>query len=197
TNVPGVSATALGLDTLLSSLIIAPAVVGYWRGTWMLMDYHVFPQQHLYSAWVSFTIGAFGHIFFVLMERPFTRWFNPDIHRLAYYLVSRLYTAIFGFVCVNLWRGAWKMLDRYTGLEIWSVLATMLVSVVALAAMRTLRNISAPPFAVATDGYEGYFQVPTMFRVSNVLKYIDNCLIEVESGEYIIIFWRNNINYVR
>lgn len=154
------------LDTLVSSLIVAPAVVGYWRGTWMIMDFYVFQHHPLYSSWVSFTIGAFGHIFFIFMERPLTRRVNPDVHRLEFYFVSRFYTLVYGFVCVNAWRGAWKMLDHYTGQEIWSVVATTMVSVIALAAMRTLRNISAPPFAIITDIYEGYFQVPTMFRVS-------------------------------
>jgi hypothetical protein len=45
-------------------------------------------------------------------------------------------------------------------------LGTTTVSVIALAAMRTLRNISAPPFSIAADYCDGYFLVPTMFRVS-------------------------------
>ena len=154
------------IDTLLAALVVAPAVVTYWRGTWTIMDYYVFYDNHTYSSWVSFWIGTIGHMFFVLMQRPLTRCLNPDVHRLAYYVASRIYTSVYGFVCVNAWRGPWKLLDRYTGHEIWSVLATMGVSVIALGAMRTLRNISAPPFSIITDNFEGYFQVPTMFRVS-------------------------------
>jgi hypothetical protein len=45
-------------------------------------------------------------------------------------------------------------------------LGTTTASVIALAAMRTLRNISAPPFSITADYCDGYFQVPTMFRVS-------------------------------
>jgi hypothetical protein len=31
--------------------------------------------------------------------------------------------------------------------------------------MKTLRNIVAPPIAILTDSYDGYFEVPTLFRI--------------------------------
>jgi hypothetical protein len=159
------------VDTLLSALLVSPAVVGYWRGTWMIMDHYVFPHQHIYSSWVSVAIGYLGHILFTLIQTPMTRCFHPDQHRLSYYVASRVYTVLFGFVCVNSWRGAWKLLDHHIGYDAVSLLGTTTVSVIALAAMKTLRNISAPPFSIAVDYCDGYFMVPTMFRVS--VSYID------------------------
>jgi hypothetical protein len=154
------------MDTILSVIVVGPAVVGYWRGTWMIMDHYVFPQEQIYSSWVSVAIGYLGHIIFTLIQAPMTRCFHPDQHRLCYYIVSRVYTVMFGFVCVNAWRGAWKLLDIHAGYGAFSLLGTTTVSVFALAAMRTLRNISAPPFSIAADYCDGYFLVPTMFRVS-------------------------------
>jgi hypothetical protein len=154
------------LDTLLSALAVSPAVVGYWRGTWMIMDHYVFPQQQVYSSWVSVAIGYLGHLLFTLVQAPMTRCFHPDQHRLLYYTASRVYTAIFAFVCVNSWRGAWKLIEHHTGHDIGSLVGITVTSVIVLAATRTLRNISAPPFSIATDDCESYFQVPTMFRVS-------------------------------
>jgi len=154
------------LDTLLSALVVSPAVVSYWHGTWFIMDHYVFPDKHIYSSWVSVAIGYLGHMLFTLLQTPMTRCFHPDQHRLSYYIVSRVYTTIFGFVCVNSWRGVWKLMDHYTGYDIGPLLGTTVASVLALAAMRTLRNISAPPFSITTDYCEGYFHVPTMFRVS-------------------------------
>lgn len=58
------------------------------------------------------------------------------------------------------------MLDLYTETELTSVSATTAVGLVALAAMRTLRNVGAPPFAVTVDSVEGYFDVVTMFRIT-------------------------------
>jgi hypothetical protein len=154
------------LDTVLSALVVSPAVIGYWRGTWMIMDRYVFPNQHTYSSWVSVAIGYLGHILFTLLQMPITKRIHPDHHWLSYYIVSRLYTAIFGFVCVNSWRGVWRLLEYYTGHHIEPLLGTTVASIVALAALRTLRNISSPPFSITTDCCDGYFRVPTMFRVS-------------------------------
>jgi hypothetical protein len=161
------------LDTLLSALVVSPAVVGYWRGTWMLMDHYVFPERQVYSWWVSISIGYLGHLLFTLVQAPMTRFFHPDQHRILYYVASRVYTATFAFVCVNSWRGAWKLMDHHMGHDIGSLLSITVItviSVIVLAATRTLRNISAPPFSIATDDCEGYFQVPTMFKVSVSLK---------------------------
>lgn len=152
------------LDTLLAALVISPLVVCYWRGTWLLMDVYVYPEQPQYSALVSLCGGLGGILLFTLVQSPLSQWLHPDRHRLIYYLTSRGYTAVFGFCCVNSWRGAWKVLDLYTGSGVDVVVTVTMSAVAVLAGARTLRNISAPPFAVVTDRREGYFEVPTMFK---------------------------------
>ncbi|OGK20231.1 hypothetical protein A3C23_03295 [Candidatus Roizmanbacteria bacterium RIFCSPHIGHO2_02_FULL_37_13b] len=42
---------------LIYSLIISTAVVGIWRGIWMLMDIFILPNDALLSAASSFSIG--------------------------------------------------------------------------------------------------------------------------------------------
>jgi hypothetical protein len=32
------------LDVLFSALVVAPAVVGYWRGTWLLAELYIAPE---------------------------------------------------------------------------------------------------------------------------------------------------------
>lgn len=56
-------------------------------------------------------------------------------------------------------------MDLYTGTEVKSVVFVTTISIIALAAMRTLRNVSAAPCAIMLDTVEGYFDVVTMFRV--------------------------------
>ncbi|KAG8327983.1 hypothetical protein J6590_006159 [Homalodisca vitripennis] len=152
------------LDTLLSTLVISPLVVCYWRGTWGIMDVYVYPDNPGHSGLASLASGLGGILVFTLGQNPLARCLHPDRHRLVYYLCSRGYTAVFGFCCVNSWRGAWKLLDLYTGPGVDVVVAVTLSAVVTLAGARTLRNISAPPFAIVTDRREGYFEVPTMFK---------------------------------
>ncbi|XP_052131452.1 uncharacterized protein LOC127751644 [Frankliniella occidentalis] len=131
------------LDMLVSMFVMTPAVVSYWRGTWALMDYYVFPDQPNLSNLLSMLIGAVCHIIFTMVQHPLERHLHPDKHRLMYYVLSRIYTAIFSFACVNSFRGVWKALDQHTGLNPATVAALTSVSVVALACMRALRNISS------------------------------------------------------
>jgi hypothetical protein len=62
----------------------------------------------------------------------------------------------------------------FTKNELLTVVAPTIVGIVALAAMRALRNVSATPFAVATDSVKGYFEVLTMFRVAVSLQFYQN-----------------------
>lgn len=154
------------LDILFSSIVIAPLVVTYWRSVWGLMDLYVFPDNLLLSTSVSACIGIIGHMLFALTQNSFQHYFHPDRNRILYYLVSRLYTMVFAIVCVNGWRWAWTLLDLYSKRELTTVITTFIVGIIALAAMRALRNVSSTPFAIATDYVKGYFEILTMFRVT-------------------------------
>lgn len=39
------------------AILIAFAVVCFWRGIWGLMDEYLFPSNHLLSLWLSVIIG--------------------------------------------------------------------------------------------------------------------------------------------
>ncbi len=38
-------------------LVIAIAVVAFWRGAWGLMDVYLFPDSYELSSWISLAIG--------------------------------------------------------------------------------------------------------------------------------------------
>ena len=40
------------------SLIIAVAIVGIWRGAWMLLDMYLFPKNEAISAVISLVVGV-------------------------------------------------------------------------------------------------------------------------------------------
>jgi hypothetical protein len=42
---------------LLFAIIIAFAVVAFWRGIWGLMDAYIFPNNYALSSWISVFIG--------------------------------------------------------------------------------------------------------------------------------------------
>ncbi|XP_031335025.1 uncharacterized protein LOC116164911 isoform X3 [Photinus pyralis] len=182
------------LDTLFSAIVISPAVVGYWRSIWELMELYVYPQNSVISAIISTAIGIVGHLVLTVCQHGFSKHFHPDTSRILYYAFSRLYTVCFAFICVNGWRGPWLLLDLYTEMELTTIVLTTCIGVVALTALRALRNISATPFSIVTDQVKGYFEVVTMFRVSIEEKttlYVLDCLFSVFIiGTLVVFVWR-------
>lgn len=154
------------LDVMFSSVIAAPVVIAYWRGTWNLMRIVLFPNNTLKSAISSMLIGTFGHFFFNYYQGKFSKSFHPDKHRITYMIISRMYTAIYGVVCVNGWRGGWTLLDLYVPKNVPTYFAILMISCTLLAFCKGLRNITGAPFILSTDHSKHYFTVPTMFKAS-------------------------------
>lgn len=156
----------MAIDALLSTAVITPVVVTYWRITWKLMDVYVVPGHRAWSAVASFAIGFVGLFVFTLYQHRLKTYLKPRKHNTAvYYVMSRGYTVAFAYSCVNSWRGVWEAMDMLTGTGRLALAVSVALGICALACMRTLRNIIAPPIAILTDGYDGYFEVPTLFRV--------------------------------
>ncbi|EDV98832.1 uncharacterized protein LOC6566902 isoform X2 [Drosophila grimshawi] len=183
------------LDVMLSCLIVAPCVIAYWRGTWELMGFLLFPNSKPLSALASFAIGGAGHFLFTITQNFFKDNIHPDKRRLTYYAISRLYTAVFGVVCVNMWRGAWLICDWLTSIDSLTIIAVVtLVSIVFLIATRTLRNLGAAPYTVTMDHKTDYFEVDTMFKIPGFkqpgLYVLDTLFSVFVIGTLVVIAWR-------
>ncbi|BFF95785.1 uncharacterized protein DMAD_13116 [Drosophila madeirensis] len=183
------------LDMLLSCLVVAPCVIAYWRGTWELMGVMLFPSSLPLSALSSFLIGGVGHFVFTITQNFFKEHIHPDKRRLTYYTVSRLYTAVFGIVCVNMWRGAWMLCDWLTSVD--SLIIVSVVTAIALifmVATRTLRNLGAAPYTVTMDHKTDYFDVGTMFKIPGFhqpgLYVLDTLFSVFVIGSLVVIAWR-------
>lgn len=162
------------LDVIFSAVIAAPIIVAYWRGTWNLMIFVLFPDDQFWSAIGSCVIGTVGHFIFFFYQERFEHSFHPDKHRITFMIVSRIYTAVYGVICVNGWRGGWMLLDQYVPQSILVLSVIASVCSILLAFVKGLRNISSTPFAISTDHSKDYFVVPTMFKTS-----VRKCEIEL------------------
>ncbi|XP_002074275.2 uncharacterized protein LOC6651766 [Drosophila willistoni] len=183
------------LDVLISCLLVAPCVIAYWRGTWELMGVFLFPTSLPLSALASFLIGGLGHFVFTITQNFFKDHIHPDKRRLTYYVVSRLYTAIFGIVCVNMWRGAWMLCDWLTSIESLAIISVVtVVSLLFLVATRTLRNLGAAPYTVTMDHKSDFFEVDTMFKIPGFnqpgLYVLDTLFSVFVIGSLVVIAWR-------
>lgn len=156
-------------DYAIAGLVVSPLTVTYWRGTWGLLDALLLPADPLASALLSLIAGLAANLAFTLVQDLLSATCRPG--RLSYYISSRCYTAAFALSCVGSWRGAWQLLDLLAGTSSPSVAAVLVVSILFLALTKTLRNASAPPFAIAPDRPQGYYAVPTMFKTVLILNF--------------------------
>lgn len=183
------------IDISISSVVIAPCVIAYWRGTWELMELVLCPQYTGTSALISFALGSLGHLFFTLCQTSFKNSFDPDKGRLTYYLGSRGYTAVFGIICVNMWRGAWNLCDFLTSkTSLWAIVILTLIALFLLIVTRTSRNLTAAPFVVAIDNRQMYFDISTFFKTHKFhrpgLYILDTFFSAIFVGTLVVIAWR-------
>ncbi|XP_013196663.1 uncharacterized protein LOC106139712 [Amyelois transitella] len=187
-------------DALFASVVVAPAVVTYWQSTWTLMDLYVLPEDPVGSAAVCAAFGLCCDILVCVFQTYLSKILKPDHGRFTYYVLSRLYTCISGVACVGAWRGAWNLLNECTGNSARTLLSTTAAATLSLAALRTLRNIVAAPFAVVVDSPQDYFNVPTMFRTSpsrtssrETVLYVLDCIFSVAVvGSLVVFVWRGS-----
>ncbi|CAH2108594.1 unnamed protein product [Euphydryas editha] len=157
-------------DVLFASVVVAPAVVTYWKSTWSLMDLYVLTEDPVSSAAVCAAFGLCFGLAFCVFQTQLSEYLRPDRSRLTYYVLSRTYTYVAGVACVGGWRGVWNLLNECTGDSARTLLSTTVAATLSLAALRTLRNICAAPFAIAVDSPQDYFDVPTMFRTVSKIQ---------------------------
>lgn len=97
-------------------------------------------------------------------------------NRFLYFFSSRLYTEIFGIASVSSWYGVWTLFDYFIGYGFQPTVLFFLLSYAGLFCTKTVRNITASPFAIITDKKNGYFDVSTLFQWSHNVS-IMYCLI--------------------
>ncbi|CAL4064344.1 unnamed protein product, partial [Meganyctiphanes norvegica] len=152
------------LDQIISIIFITPCVVGYWRGSWQLLDIFLLPDNFKYSVFTSLGIGLGSGLFFTLIQGPLSRGCDHERRPRLHLFVSRLYTFVYCFCCVNHWRGVWAAWDLYTGITWKSGMLSTGIGYLVLCLTRGLNNILAPPFYVCMDAPAQYFTVPTLFQ---------------------------------
>lgn len=154
------------LDMAFASVIAGPAVITYWQGTWNLSHLLLLPDEKIWSPIASCIIGIVGHFIAFYYQDSLTDTFHPDKNRLTFMIVSRLYTEIYGIICINAWRGGWELMDIYCPNYIGTLLACIVIGTILLIACKGLRNVSSSPFGISTDNSKDYFVAPTMFKTS-------------------------------
>ncbi|XP_013382206.1 uncharacterized protein LOC106152997 [Lingula anatina] len=151
-------------DCFLSALVIGPAVVCYWRGTWNLLDLYLFPNDTEKTGWISAAIGIFIPLIFSFCQFFIQKLVEGE-SKAVFVLMSRVYTYFFAFGCVSQWRGVWYLLDHYTGTTPWGAAGPLIVACGVMVFVRGLVNTLAPPLVISMDFPENYFTVTRRFNI--------------------------------
>ncbi|XP_011631558.1 uncharacterized protein LOC105423494 [Pogonomyrmex barbatus] len=156
------------LDTLISTCIVGPLTIGFWRGIWTSMDRH----PKLFPSWVCFVFGAILHIIYMIFKGQFhnmfiTRWSKLNSRkRLPYRALRILYTYTFGMACIAHWRGGWIIIDNYLFMHIWITISLTCSLLACLVIFRCIRNLIATPLITIIDIPNCIFQFPTRYNVT-------------------------------
>ncbi|XP_047985915.1 uncharacterized protein LOC125226076 [Leguminivora glycinivorella] len=163
-------------DAVFACFVVAPLVVGFWRGTWGLMDLapDSFPYAQTYvlaimvhvcfallrSYLLSRSVGAWGE------EKRAGRWLRERA-------LSRLYAYMFMMSNIMHWRGGWGLFDGAVALMVpagedkyrpIAIAALTLIFYVCLLGLRASKNLLAPPYFLVTDGKEPTYIFTTRFK---------------------------------
>ncbi|KAK2705658.1 uncharacterized protein LOC136030406 [Artemia franciscana] len=183
-------------DGIFALFVVSPLVVGFWRGVWQLLDNYLYPEDKDLSIFISAVIGSVIPVAFTVFRETLQKKCLKS--KVIFYCVSRVYTSVFAFACVNNWRSLWTFLDVYTGINLTSIISSIIIGMVVLALMRCYRSIGAPPMFIATDSERGYFTFPTMFNVSVESSFakalLDSMFSVCFCGYLVVAVWRGSFH---
>ncbi|XP_012523485.1 uncharacterized protein LOC105829299 isoform X2 [Monomorium pharaonis] len=155
------------LDTFISTSIVAPLTIGFWRGVWTSMDHH----SELFPSWFCFIFGAALHIAYTVFKDQLhnvyvKKWAKSSWRkRLSYRMLRILYTYTFGVACIAHWRGGWIIIDNYLFMHMWIMMSLTCSLLMCLAILRSVRNLIATPLIIFIDTPSYIFQFPTRYNM--------------------------------
>lgn len=180
------------VNNIYAALVIGPLVICHWRGTWNLLDMLLFPHDELWRMFTLLGVGFGGHLLFMLLQANLQRWLDVEEHPVAFYVWSRLYTYVYGVVCVCTWRGGWILIDRYSPPSLVFFVEASLVALLLLGSVQSFCNVAGAPFV--NDSPKGYFDVPTYFKSKGSKDpglYVLDCMFSVlVIGSLVVFVWR-------
>ncbi|XP_057377434.1 uncharacterized protein LOC130698863 [Daphnia carinata] len=123
----------IALDGLFSVTVVGSLVVLVWRGSFLLLDLVMFPEDVERSAWGSTILGYSSSLFSFALQAPLAVLCSriTGIWRIVVLDVS---TAVGYLGSVNVWRGLWNLYDIYLFPEhkVWSNLLTHVAGLAVL-----------------------------------------------------------------
>ncbi|XP_059476123.1 uncharacterized protein LOC132197087 isoform X1 [Neocloeon triangulifer] len=178
-------------------LVITPLVVGQWRGCWSLMAFYTPETKEERFLWWSLVLGAGTGVVFALLRQPLTRTACSTKtlrQRVCLVVLSRIYIFLFALASIAFWRGLWELMDMHCGKIYQVCLFSIGLGGACLARLRSVRNLSGPPFIMVPDLKDTIFNFPIRFKTSGskdpALHTLDCVFSVFVIGSLVVIVWR-------
>ena len=154
----------------LFSVLVSVGVLFFWRGTWELMDFYIYPNDPELSGWVCLLAGygihLLCHVLGLKLVDPNTKLPKTTGFRGSKF-VKLLHIFFLGVMTVFVWRGLWFLQDVYvipTNFELSAWVSSM-IGFILLACLGYTASILAPPAIQLSDEDSGIvfpFLVPIL-----------------------------------
>eukprot|EP00092_Neocalanus_flemingeri_P028997 GFUD01031480.1.p1 GENE.GFUD01031480.1~~GFUD01031480.1.p1 ORF type:complete len:372 (-),score=93.34 GFUD01031480.1:415-1530(-) len=166
-------------DFLWSSVVVAPLVVLYWRGSWDLLDDLVYPPpeegsikledaphpaiQRQLSGLVCYMVGLLVRICLDLSKYHIGEFLKTKSKyiRLS---CSWIFNAVYALAGVSFWRGVWFLMKLDIGVGTVQLLVVLCGSLAVLIFTKVPKSLISSPLAISLDKHEVTFQNGTFFR---------------------------------
>ncbi|XP_055328107.1 uncharacterized protein LOC129581190 isoform X2 [Paramacrobiotus metropolitanus] len=171
--------TAHLLNNVIAVFMLAPLVILYWRGGFMILQiYNTFHTYKYLAAFLEIAAGIAGGLMFSYTQVWMGKTSNRIRSPVAQLIIRRWYSYFFAWCVVCEWKGVWRLWDVVDAISGWeTALYSLLVGLVPLLLTRCFRNTLAPPLATVSDLTETFFLIPTRFRTkrtSRIAHFLDN-----------------------
>ncbi|ELT91986.1 hypothetical protein CAPTEDRAFT_24879, partial [Capitella teleta] len=181
------------LDNIVCIFVIGVLVVFYWRGTWLLLDYNLYPEDVSKNVWICVAIGNGGLFLAAIFQETLKKHVMSPSNICIWIFYYHFHSYAMGFFSVCHWRGIWNGLDHYTGRTDESYLYSLLVGQTILFVLRSSRMISGPPSLVLFDTGKSFFNCDSRFEQTPdkpELYTLDHLLSVVVIMNCVVLVWR-------
>lgn len=161
-------------DLAWSSLVVAPLVVLFWRGTWDILSLWVYPKFSALdsphnaarlekSGLVCFVVGLVLRILLDLVK-PFLGEALQPKGKIIKHLGRLVFTGLYSVGGVSFWRGTWYLMRLDVGEKTVPLLVVLVGGVAVIIFSKISRTLMSSPLSLCQDSHDATFEVSSFFR---------------------------------
>lgn len=169
-------------DSVVGTFLLHPLAVIWWRGTWDLLDFYIYPSDEIVSSRITLIIGAVLAVAGYMIQ-PYINNLDKCSYHFKFYATLFLY--VISIINLCYWRGLWNLIDIYLS-PMWKNSTVILIlSSLIMCFFKTFRTAVGLPFSVTVDDSR-VLECTTAFRIDyNQRPYM--YFLDAWFSQYVII----------